>query len=295
MLRLTLLDHAFRRTSAVPSLSRFASAPPTPEAVPSTPEFRDVWTTLQVKARLLGRLGADALSINVDTHHGRVTLHGLLTSTLTNDLALEAARSVESVEDVDNLLRIDDALDERMVIQRDDERLSARIANKLEADPRLAGATIDVRSVRNGVVLLGGTLSWYEDALVAQQSAYTFSGVRAVHTNFDFDGPESEPRERIAELDHVPASLTAEPRTSERRLRDGWITARVKRALADDDRVNSKKVHVDVHRGVATLFGVVGNRTEQVVARTLAARARSVRGIYDDLCITDACNEEHDG
>lgn len=275
MLRLPFLDRAFRRRAPTPALVRTA-----PRSLPTRAAARDTWTTLQVKARLLARLGAGALSINVDTTEGIAALHGRLTSRAAHDTAVAAARSVEGVRGVDDFFVVDDDLEHGDPTEDDDTRLRRRIASKLDGDPRLAGVSVGVVDVEDGVVTLGGQLSWYEDALVAQQDAYTFTGVRAVHAQFTYDGPDGRPREHVALFDEVPGATSVAPQES----RDGWLAAGVKNALRADDRLDDG-TRVDVHRGVVTLFGTVPDRTARVVARTLAARVSGVHGLYDDLTV----------
>lgn len=59
-------------------------------------------------ARTLERRGVGIQGLAVETHRGRATLRGVVTSDLTHDRAIEIARSVDGVERIDDLLSVVD-------------------------------------------------------------------------------------------------------------------------------------------------------------------------------------------
>jgi nucleoid-associated protein YgaU len=59
-------------------------------------------------ARTLERRGVGIQGLAVETHRGRATLRGVVTSDLTHDRAIEIARSVDGVETIDDLLSVVD-------------------------------------------------------------------------------------------------------------------------------------------------------------------------------------------
>lgn len=59
-------------------------------------------------ARTLERRGVGIEGLAVETHRGRATLRGVVTSDLAHDRAVEIARSVEGVETIDDLLSVVD-------------------------------------------------------------------------------------------------------------------------------------------------------------------------------------------
>jgi osmotically-inducible protein OsmY len=68
----------------------------------------DDWTTtLKVKLVLLEKLGADSLHVEVDSVGGAVTLKGTVDKRETRELAETVAKSVASVRDVDNEIRLE--------------------------------------------------------------------------------------------------------------------------------------------------------------------------------------------
>jgi hyperosmotically inducible protein len=64
----------------------------------------DATVTAKVKAALLAESGVDGTKINVDTFNGRVTLKGEVPSKTMIDRAVQVARGIEGVKDVDNRL-----------------------------------------------------------------------------------------------------------------------------------------------------------------------------------------------
>lgn len=64
----------------------------------------DATVTAKVKAALLAESGVDGTKINVDTFNGRVTLKGEVPSTTMIDRAVQVARGIEGVKDIDNRL-----------------------------------------------------------------------------------------------------------------------------------------------------------------------------------------------
>jgi hyperosmotically inducible protein len=64
----------------------------------------DASVTAKVKAALMAESGVDSNKINVDTINGRVTLKGEGLDKMQIDRAVQVARAVEGVKDVDNRL-----------------------------------------------------------------------------------------------------------------------------------------------------------------------------------------------
>lgn len=59
-------------------------------------------------ARTLERRGVGIEGLAVETHGGRATLRGVVTSDLAHDRAIEIARTVDGVESIDDLLSVID-------------------------------------------------------------------------------------------------------------------------------------------------------------------------------------------
>jgi len=59
-------------------------------------------------ARTLERRGVGIQGLAVETHRGRATLRGVVTSDVTHERAIEIARSVDGVKSIDDLLSVVD-------------------------------------------------------------------------------------------------------------------------------------------------------------------------------------------
>lgn len=96
------LNAAFLAASLVISAGAFADEPvmrdpATDSAQPGT----DTWITTKVKADLLATDGVEGTKINVTTVNGVVTLAGVLESQAQVDKAIDVARKIKRVTDVD--------------------------------------------------------------------------------------------------------------------------------------------------------------------------------------------------
>ena len=104
-------------TTPTPPADTTAMAPATSTTAPATGSaptdgvdrsagqtVDDATVTAKVKAALLAESGVDGTKINVDTFQGRVTLKGEVPSKNMADRAVQVARGIEGVKDVDNRL-----------------------------------------------------------------------------------------------------------------------------------------------------------------------------------------------
>jgi hyperosmotically inducible protein len=111
-------------TTTPPSTTTEPATPPVASTTPTTPPAADATApssdasadrssgqtvddatvTAKVKAALLAESGVDGTKINVDTFNGRVTLKGEVPSKSMADRAVQVARGIEGVKDVDNRL-----------------------------------------------------------------------------------------------------------------------------------------------------------------------------------------------
>lgn len=73
-------------------------------------------------ARTLERRGVGIQGLAVETHRGRATLRGVVTSDLAHDRAIEIARTVDGVKSIDDLLSVVDpqAVRPRRAIRHED-------------------------------------------------------------------------------------------------------------------------------------------------------------------------------
>jgi len=138
---------------------------------------RDMWTTSDVKMRLLADSKTPALDINVDTTAGVVTLFGIVPTAAAKAAAAADARKVSGVKAVRNELQVVPKAVQKAVKARDADVQNELKAN-LERHDGLKGVKV---SVKNGVAQLSGSVPSNIDRLQAAVVARSTSGVRSVN------------------------------------------------------------------------------------------------------------------
>jgi osmotically-inducible protein OsmY len=140
---------------------------------------QDAWITTKAKLTLLTTEGVSTTSINVDTIEGQVTLHGKVATETEKSKAASAVAGLDGVKNVRNLLQVVPSKEAKGVQVSDDE-IERRVRKELAADQALADSKVEVKSVNDGVVLLGGTTTTLIDHLRAVEDAARVPGVRRV-------------------------------------------------------------------------------------------------------------------
>ena len=228
------------------ALLALALAPPGALAAAS-----DYWITLQVKLSLFGVEELSPATLEVDTVEGRVTLHGAVESAAARTGAETAAKSVEGVEAVRNLLQIVPP-ERRGTVAADDAAIERRIRERFSAEPALREGEIVIASVLKGLVRLGGRAESVDEHVRAIELAREIEGVRAVAS--DVVVADEAPTLDAAVWD--ARELDGNGRAIGEVARDLWVTTEVKLALLATPGLDSLEVGVDTRRGRVTLFGI---------------------------------------
>lgn len=248
----------------------------------------DPWLTTKVKVSLLTAENVDGLDIDVDTVDGRVTLHGKASDSAERAEAEKLARQVEGVREVRNLIQVVADADEEAVTVLDDD-LEKRVSAALRDDPALAGSQIQVESVNQGAVLLGGKAQSLSAHLAALETARGVDGVRRVASQI-----ESPDQLADAELwRDSPPDVGARAGTSAARstATDLWITSAAKVRLMATD-VPAFDVNVDTRDGAVTLFGTVRSDAEKRTAEAEVKKVDGVKSVRNELQVVPASRED---
>ena len=142
----------------------------------------DTWISTKVRIALMTTDGAGRNAVNVNTEHGKVTLHGTVDSEAVKEKAEATARAVGGVTDVRNLLQVVKESRQESVKAADKDVREA-VEKALKADKSLEG--IKVKSVDNGLVFLEGSTASLTGALRAIETAYGVPGVRQVASGIE--------------------------------------------------------------------------------------------------------------
>jgi osmotically-inducible protein OsmY len=191
----TLSDtlRAIEIASAVEGVRRVASEIASPDTLGDAEVWRDgkydtgaaarstasdMWTTTEVKLRLLANSQTPSFDINVDTDGGVVTLFGVVDSQATKDAAGAEVRKVAGVLSVVNELQIVPT-SVRAKVADSDASIEDAVIRRLGANPRLKGTDIDV-DVKNGVARLTGSVESQSDRITALTVTRATTGVRGL-------------------------------------------------------------------------------------------------------------------
>lgn len=237
----------------------------------------DAWITTKVKMALLMEEGVPATAVSVDTMDGTVTLYGTVASADEKTRAEGAAKDVEGVYAVRDLLQVVPKPHQEDASVADDA-LSAEIERRLDADASLGDSKIAVKSVNSGVVLLDGKAATLTDHLRALEVARATPGVKRV---------ASEIRSPDALADNEiwrdPSNGSANPSSSA--AMDAWITTDSKVRLMANAITPAFDINVDTKGGVVTLFGTVPTEASKQAAETEVRKVGGVKGVENHLQI----------
>ncbi len=245
-----------------------------PSAAAAAP---DAWITAKAKMALLTTEGVSGTAIDVDTIDGRVTLHGKVRSKDETAKAERVVKDIDGVKEVRSLLQVVPAA-RAAATKRSDADLKTAVERTLERDQSLADSSITVRSVDDGVVLLGGKAATLSDHLRALQDASRVSGVRRVAT-------EVESPDKLAddEIRRTEPGKPATRRSAADSASDLRITAATKMRLLSDADTPALDINVDTRDGVVTLFGIVPSTASKKAAEADARRVGGVARVANEL------------
>jgi hyperosmotically inducible protein len=249
----------------------------------------DAWITTKVKMALLTTEDVGSTSINVDTIDGRVTLHGTVDSEQEKAKAEQAARQIDGVREVRNLLSVvPPAKQDAVAIA--DEAIQDNVDKALDKAPDLDDSSITVSSVNKGTVVLSGTAATMSDKLRAVEIAYSVPGVRHVAT--EVTGPDqltdveiwqSQPREKAAGEPREKAAGDAPRNAATGTMSDAWITSAAKVRLIANADTPALDINVDTRDGVVTLFGMVPTEEAKRAAEAEVHKVSGVQKINNEL------------
>ncbi|MEX2205465.1 MAG: BON domain-containing protein [Myxococcota bacterium] len=253
------------------------AGPPDTGASASDGAPPDAWITIKVKAALLTAQDVPSANVAVDTVEGLVTLHGSVGTAGEKANAEAAARSVQGMREVRNLLQVVPA-PARAAVEVSDEALAKSVSAALARDAALADSEIVVESVNKGVVLLSGSAQSLSDHVRALEDASRVDGVKRVASQIK--SPVQFVDSELWQDGEYELDLSERHAAS-----DLWITTEVKSRLLAASYTPAYGINVDTRRGTVTLFGVVDSRHagDAVVAET--RKVQGVRGVEDALQI----------
>jgi osmotically-inducible protein OsmY len=259
--------------AAALALALFAAGPS--QAAMEAP---DAWITTKVKMALLTADNVPVTAINVDTVDGRVTLHGVVATDAEKANAETAARSIDGVRTVQNLLQVVPN-SRKEAVKVADAQLQKNVEAVLTRDAALEGSSVKVASVHDGVVLLSGTTQTLSAHRRALEDARAVPGVKRVSTEI-----KSPDRLGDAEISAGKGPM-AKDASMKSAAYDAWITTDAKTRLLATADVPALEINVDTNNGVVTLFGTVPSETAKHAAEVEVKKIDGVKAVQNELQI----------
>ena len=247
----------------------------------------DAWITTKIKLALLTTEGVSGTAIKVDTVVGQVTLYGKVHSAEEKAKAETIAGKVDGVQGVRNLLQVVAPQHEK-AMRVSDEDLKQRIKQALQADPSLKSSNIDVQSVNQGVVLLGGTAKTLSAHLRAVEDAAAVPGVRRVASEIQSPDTLADAEIWRAPTPPPPSAGYGAWDTAS----DIWIASAVRMSLLADSNVPGLEIDLDSWNGVVTLFGIVSSQDAKGAAQADALKVRGVKRVANELQVVPSAKQQ---
>jgi hyperosmotically inducible protein len=244
----------------------------------------DAWLTTKVKLALLTADGVPATAINVDTIDGRVSLHGSVPTQVEKARAESVAAGVQGVKSVRNLLTLDAKPEPKRAAVADDA-LKAHVSDALRQDAVLADSQIEVESVKDGTVTLGGKAATVSDELRAVETARAVPGVRRIDD--DIEAPQAMSDAEVWTRDVADAGKQAATSAS-----DVWVTSAVKVKLIGNEQTPAGDINVDTTNGVVTLFGMVPTDAAKQAAEKTARQTSGVKQVINALQVVAPAKQD---
>jgi hyperosmotically inducible protein len=145
--------------------------------------------------------------------------------------------------------------------QVDDSVTTGRVKAALIADPTTKAHQIDVETFK-GTVQLNGFVDTSASKERATEVARNTKGVTAVRNNL---------------------TVKTDARSAGDTVDDSAITAKVKAALAGDNRVRAHQVNVETREGVVQLTGFVDSSEAKQTAEELARSVDDVKSVDNEI------------
>ena len=143
----------------------------------------------------------------------------------------------------------------------DDSTITTRINNAMIKDDVVKAHQVDVDTI-DGHVTLTGVVKTRQEARRAVQIAGGEAGVKSVRNNL-----------QIGE------------KTWGEAFDDNWLGNKIKSKLIAEPDIRSLNIDVDVHKGVVTLTGAVGDPYQKKRALEIARATDGTRKVVDNLTV----------
>lgn len=234
-----------------------------------------IWTSFALNEHL------NPFKLDVGVTKGQAQLSGTVQSDVERDLAIEIARSVDGIKDVESEIVVDPSA-ARSDEQDDGERgfgeavsdatTAAAIKSQLLWNKHTDGLKVNV-DVNRGTAVLEGTADSDAALDLAERIAANTDGVEDVDNRLKIAKAEAE-----ADADTGEQAATA--------VSDAWVATKVRSVLIWNREVPAHSIDVEVENGEVTLLGNVDNGAQKNLAAELAGNVRGVDEVSNQLSVS---------
>ena len=276
-----------------------AASPPAATSPAGADQRSDTALTTSVQAKFYSDENLRGRDIDVSAENGVVTLRGTVPNENAKQQAMNLARGVEGVTNVNDQIEVretaaggpDAGAREtagatgtagREADMRSPGWITTKIQAQYFADADVKPWNVDVTTSSGGIVTLEGTVDSAEAKAEAVRIARETDGVSRVDDRLKVEADARRTDTAATDADKKAGDPSGIDRP------DAWLTAKIQAKYFIDDEVKARNIDVDTRNGVVTLNGSVGSEAERRQAVAIARNTDGVRDVTDNLRVDRA-------
>jgi len=254
-------------------------------AAEQTSQKSDAWIEAQLFTTYLLNEHLNPFDLEITVEQGVVTLAGTVESSAEKDLAIEIAKGVKGVKQVESeKVVVDpeatigkkvDRAQSNFLDMVENANLTAKVKTRLLWNSNTSGLKINVDSNKGVVTLKGEVDSAVQKELAGQLAANT-EGVMDVQNNLSVS-KEKEEKSKPTTSGGLDMSKWKQGTL------DVWITTKVKTQLVFGKEAEGSDISVSTKNGIVTLAGTVGSKSQKEAVKELVQATKYVKGVKMDL------------
>ena len=160
--------------------------------------------------------------------------------------------------------------EQSLALATNDQWLEMRLETAYLFNPHLNNLSIGTE-VKNGNVMLSGTVRSEIDRDLAEEIARSLDGVKSVGNALDVREDTEQPGLAESDTDFL------------QKVKDATTTAQVKTRLIGNGNIIAGEIDVDTQNNVVRLSGEVGSDTERQLAEFIAKNTAGVQSVSNEL------------